>query len=394
MSKKTIFSCIHLYLLYLAVYVTFDSRKIIGCIVIAGIVFGIVLIGNTFKKRAGFLAGAVVMELLVLLCIRNLAELIMFSVFVMITMTAFLMKSAGEQEPVILGVSPVWLIFILLCYIPLYFTKYPGEEKLCVIGVVYVLMYLLSMAAENMDNFKILHSRMEKLPVVQLGKVHFFSVVFVILWVFLGMLLGRNETLATYLSEKINIFLSALGGEPVKMTPDSIGGGGIGNFFGVEKMQQGDSTDQIIEQAHQGNPVFGYLLKLLLYIILFVLVLYVVYEIYCYLKRDKSDEGDVIEFIKETDDISKIYPQEFNVRRKRGKTLSANELVRKIYKKKIKSGIKDRIPFWATPKELEDMAEWQITGEDSELHRLYEKARYSKEGCEKAEVDRYTKNSG
>ena len=101
----------------------------------------------------------------------------------------------------------------------------------------------------------------------------------------------------------------------------------------------------------------------------------------------------MIEFIKETDDTSKIYPQQFRVCRKRGKTLSANELVRKIYKRKIKSGIKDKIPFWATPKELEDMAEWQITGEDSELHRLYEKARYSKEGCEKAEVDRYTKNS-
>lgn len=393
MSKKTFFSCIHLYLLYLAVYVTFDSNKIIGCGVIAGIVFGIVLLGNVFQKRVGFFLGAVLVEIVVLMGIRNLAELIMFSVFVLITMIAFLLKSAGEQEPVVLGISPVWLIFILLCHIPLYFTKYPGEEKLCAIGAAYVLVYLLSMAVENMEDFKILHKRMDKLPVVQLGKVYFFSVAFVVLWVFLGMLLGRNQVLADYLAGKINTFLSALSGEPIKMTPDG-GGGGATNLFGVEKVQQGDGAEQMIEEAYEGSPLFGYILKLLLYIILFVLVLYVVYGIYCYLKRDKSDEGDVIEFIKETYDVSEIYPQEFKERRKRRKTLSANEMIRKIYKKKIKSGIKERIPFWATPKELEAMADWQNTGENSELHRLYEKARYSKEGCEKAEVDRYTKNSG
>ena len=60
-----------------------------------------------------------------------------------------------------------------------------------------------------------------------------------------------------------------------------------------------------------------------------------------------------------------------------------------FYKRKIKEGIQGKIPFWASPTELEMMAEWQETGSGSELHLLYEKARYSKEGCLKEDLDRY-----
>lgn len=35
------------------------------------------------------------------------------------------------------------------------------------------------------------------------------------------------------------------------------------------------------------------------------------------------------------------------------------------------------------------MAEWPEKGSESVLHNLYEKARYSKDGCAKEDLDRY-----
>lgn len=389
MSKKTFFSCVHLYLLYLCAYFTFDSKKLPGCLIIAAIVFGIVLIGNKFKIRAGFLVGAVVLEFFILLLVRNKAELIMFSVFGIITMVAFTVKFSGEQEPFVLQNSPVWLIFVFLCYLPLYFTKYSGGNILCTLGCVYAIVYLLSMSVTNMEQFIKLHSSLEKLPVVQLGKTYVFSVLAVLLWVFFGMLIGRNEKLAGYLSEKIESFFSAVAFTPMKIVPDTSGLGG-GNITAVD-VKPIDTADMIMEQAYTGSPVFGYVLKILLYVLLFLLVLCVVYGIYCYLKKNKTDEGDLVEFIGEEEPEERIF-----LRRKRGirklrKTISANELIRKIYRKRIKAKMGKKIPLWASPKELETLAQWQETKENCQLHRLYEKARYSKEGCEKAEVDEYMK---
>lgn len=87
-----------------------------------------------------------------------------------------------------------------------------------------------------------------------------------------------------------------------------------------------------------------------------LLVLFLLYSLCCYLKRGEK---------------------------------KTNAMVRKMYKRKIKSGIKSGIPDWASLYELETLAEWQTKGGESMLHMLYEKARYSKEGCLKEDLDRY-----
>ena len=107
------------------------------------------------------------------------------------------------------------------------------------------------------------------------------------------------------------------------------------------------------------------------------------------MKRDRKDEGDVVEFIKKEDkEVVSLKKRQFKVKGSRQEQ-SPNAIVRKMYKKKIKSGIKERIPEWASPYELETLAEWQEKGSESMLHKLYEKARYSKNGCEKEDLDRY-----
>ena len=82
--------------------------------------------------------------------------------------------------------------------------------------------------------------------------------------------------------------------------------------------------------------------------------------------------------------VSRVIQEE-----KKEKDSSPNAVIRRLYKKKIKAGIKGKIPFWASPTELEIMAQWQESVSEKELHLLYEKARYSKEGCLKEELNRY-----
>lgn len=393
MSKKTILSCIHLYLLYLCTYFTFDSEKWVGLLAIAAIIFGIVLIGNRFKNRAGYLVGAVLMEVFLVLLIRNRAELIMFSVFALIIVIAFTLKAGGEQTPFILQTSLVWLMYILFCYLPIYFTKYEGGGALCILGCIYVFVYIIAMAEDNMENFKKIHSRLDKLPIVQLGKSCFFSLLAVLFWVFLGMMVGRNKALAKYLSDKIGGFFTAIGGTPMKIVPDTsnIMGAGKPDMI-IPEANSVPETDMMYDQGYTGSPVFGYILEILLCVLLFVLVLCMVYGIYCYLKKNKTDEGDMIEFINEMDEESKTFSWNIKKVTRLRKTLSANEIIRKLYRKKIKARIGNKIPVWASPKELEVLAQWQETRENGELHRLYEKARYSEGGCDTAEVDKYVKN--
>ena len=56
---------------------------------------------------------------------------------------------------------------------------------------------------------------------------------------------------------------------------------------------------------------------------------------------------------------------------------SPNAQVRRKYRRAVLRSAKEAPPQWASPQEIETRAGL----EDSQLHRLYEKARYSQEGC-------------
>ena len=65
-----------------------------------------------------------------------------------------------------------------------------------------------------------------------------------------------------------------------------------------------------------------------------------------------------------------------------------NAYIRKKYKKTIQKGSKSNsdIPTSYTPTELEHYANLDETNETTTLHNLYEKARYSKQGCTKEDA--------
>lgn len=385
---EKILVCFHFLLLEYGIYFTFRSEKLSGCFLLAVITFGISFLGELFKKRVGFLVAGVFAEILVLLLAGNVVELIMFTFFTVVLTGAYTIQSASEKGSSLATISLVWLLFLLGCYIPLYFTKYSGQQSLQTLGVCYVVVYLLHLSNDNMNDFKKIHSRMEKLPLVQLGKTFFLSVSGVVLWTVFGMFLGRNERLAAYLSSKLQGFLNKLGGTAIKIAPDGMQGG-VADIMENYMGNPYESVQTLPEHTYVRNYILEYILKIVLCILAMFLVLFLLYSLYCYLKRDRKDEGDVVEFIKKEDkEVVSLKKSQFKVRGSRQEQ-SPNAIVRKMYKKKIKSGIKESIPEWASPYELETLAKWQEKGSESMLHKLYEKARYSKNGCEKEDLDRY-----
>lgn len=385
---EKILICFHFLLLEYGMYFTFYSEKLSGCILLAVINFGVPLLGRLFRKRFGFLLVGLLSEILVLILSGNVVELIIFTFFTVGLTIVYTIQSADEKGSCLMGISPVWLLLLLCCHIPLYFTGYPGQLPIQILGVGYVILYLLHLSNKNMSEFKKLHSRMEKLPLVQLGKTFFMSVSCVVLWVMLGMFLGRNKRVANYLSWQIHNFINGLGGGTIKIAPDGMQGSMADFMIEYPEDSYGQGM-QHPEYLYTVSRVLEQIFKIVLLVLGIFLLLFLLYSLYCYLKRDRKDEGDMVEFIKkQEDEVVSLYKEQSN-RSGKKKAQSPNAIVRKMYKKKIKFGIKSIIPNWATPYELETLAQWQEKGSESMLHELYEKARYSKEGCLKEDLDRY-----
>lgn len=385
---QKILVCFHFLLLEYGVYFTFYSEKGSGCVLLAVITFSIPFLGGLFRKRYGFLLIGLLSEILVLLLAGNIVELIIFTFFTVVLTAVYTIESTGQKDSFFMEISPVWLVFLLCCYIPLYFTGYPGQLPLQILGAVYVVLYLFYLAHQNMSDFKKLHSRMEKLPAAQMGKTFFISVSSVILWVISGMLLGRNERTAHYLSRKLQGLINQLGGTAIKITPDGMQGS-MADFMVEYTGESYKQSTQLPEHFYVAAHVAEHIFKILLLVLVMFLVLFLLYSLYSFLRRERKDEDDVVEFIRrEEEEVLPLYQEQQQEAGKK-KVQSPNAIVRRRYKKKIKSGMKSSIPDWATPYELETLAQWQEKGSESMLHMLYEKARYSKEGCHKEDLDRY-----
>ncbi len=95
-------------------------------------------------------------------------------------------------------------------------------------------------------------------------------------------------------------------------------------------------------------------------------------------KNFSVEEEDEVVFLEpdRTDSVTGIFR-----RKKRDSFLSANQQVRKRYKKTIKKATKEKPSATATPSELEKNAGLEDDASMRALHDLYEKARYSENGC-------------
>lgn len=163
----------------------------------------------------------------------------------------------------------------------------------------------------------------------------------------------------------------------------------------IEETEAATEAQQPLFPSEEQAPEWlTQLLELLFHIILVFAVLaliagiiYLIYQLFQRFYQPPQENNDQQEFIKEESNfITRIHSKktESSLRF----SFHPNAYIRKKYKKTIQKGFQSNsdIPTSYTPTELEDYANLDETNETTTLHNLYEKARYSKEGCTKEDV--------
>lgn len=100
-----------------------------------------------------------------------------------------------------------------------------------------------------------------------------------------------------------------------------------------------------------------------------------------------AEEEDEIVFLGE-ESQEKLYGSDGKIRSGE-KWNSPNKKIRRRYKKVITQRRKQRPAGWESPTELEAAADLSGIADGERFHRLYEKARYSREGCNREEAQEY-----
>lgn len=105
-------------------------------------------------------------------------------------------------------------------------------------------------------------------------------------------------------------------------------------------------------------------------------LLYGVYLILRNFRGSFVDHRDVVQYLRGEEDQAETVQKE---KRKRPAfwDRSPNAQVRRKYRRTVLRLAQEQPPQWAAPQEIED----QVGLQDQRLHALYEKARYSMEGC-------------
>ena len=143
----------------------------------------------------------------------------------------------------------------------------------------------------------------------------------------------------------------------------------------------------------EASPFWQALFQILekVFVLLFLaavvyLVCRILYDLYKKYHETVLTDGDRVEFLSPVKGDRK----EGLKKRKRSGSLfsarSANEMIRRYYKKKIESTAKKTIPVSLAPEEIEETAGLSGAEGMEEFHEIYEKARYGKERCGQDEV--------
>ena len=106
------------------------------------------------------------------------------------------------------------------------------------------------------------------------------------------------------------------------------------------------------------------------------LILYGIYQIFKNFRSSYTDNRDVVQFLGNQEEEERLEGERRH-RKISALDFSPNAAIRRRYRKTILRGSKEKPEDWAAPAELEAGAGIA----DETLHQLYEKARYSLEGC-------------
>lgn len=160
----------------------------------------------------------------------------------------------------------------------------------------------------------------------------------------------------------------------------------------VEGGMEGGGNEMILPyEPKEPHPILKLISKLIEYLLFLgcaaAAVFGIVYGIIHLSRRFRQtfeDRGDLVENLQD-DDLEVIRERRKNTDKLGFFDRSPNALVRRRYKKTVLRSSKIRPERWMTPAEAETNA--NLTGSKIErLHDLYEKARYSPDGCTKQDL--------
>lgn len=253
-------------------------------------------------------------------------------------------------------------------------------------GIYYLLISYYTNTMQMVD-FVSTHSGLERFPEKRLLKSNrrmmWMQSGLVAAGMFIAPFVGIENIFYAIGRGLRDILAFILGGLETEPTP--------------EKVQEAEKQSQMMMmgEAHEiprWLEILFEILDLLSWILVIALFVYLIYSI------TKKLYGMYLEFGEHTeengDKVERIYAvsskeTKMDIGKEKKENLfwdrSPNARIRKFYKKRVRKDIKATInPAW-TPQEIEKLVDIPV-GDKELLHTLYEKARYSKDGCSREEA--------
>ena len=263
----------------------------------------------------------------------------------------------------------------------------------CVGGFFFLLLFFLHKNLHAHYQFLTLHRKIDRIPVGQMKRVNAMFI-----GVFLGVMAIMMAVVPYFHPERLLMPFARL----LMLLLGWIAGwfqAGQEELPSVsqERFEWGGMPDVGEYESSWLTVLLNYLEQIIGYAILLVLAWYAIHALLRLLQKILQP--------REFDDDEKVFlqPQFFSHEikkegqhreKKLWKDFSYSGRVRKYYKKRVQTRgrKKPKIPVSASPTEIEQIA--GLSTEKEFLHVAYEKARYSREGCQKEDWERLPKRQG
>lgn len=261
------------------------------------------------------------------------------------------------------------------------------------LAFIYMIIALAYMNLTSLDGYLAVNRDVQNVPVKTIGRTNYFMLggyLLLTLGIMIVMpLLGLDRAVAAFgrgFMRLIRYLASLRDGEDYvpEMMEESVAEqeqdmGGMGGF------PDSNPTPLWLEALYQALTVA---ISVVVGIVILIAIIYGIYRLVKAFYRPQRENSDEQEFITAEEDSREDAPDSnFFTRIREVFDPSPNVVIRRAYKKRIKKQKKGVI-LSMTPDELEEYTGIPEGPERQILHELYEKARYSKAGCDSTDVQR------
>lgn len=334
-----------------------------------------------------------------LLVSNPFVKVLYITYLILLTITSYYNKHKAQYSH---NTSIFYILFIFILYLGCQLLHMPDMQQLCfLLGLVYIMLFLLNMYLLNLDRFVQEHSHLTNAPFQQIKNSNNVLAAFLCGLFLLAMLLFSRLPLGSSLTALVKLLvrlISAFFSLFHSKEPDPV----------IEEMPVPEETpmpDGLPAAEHSYliellSRIFEWLATIITIAGIVCLLLYAIYRIYKYFYL-KSEEviRDKVEFISPFIKSERLK----KVRKERLHTIfghSNNAIIRKYFFKAVSLSIDSHTELSKslTPAQLSEYAigksgsKETAAPEEEEKRQLlttyYEKARYSNVECTKEEVQR------